>query len=181
MDIFIGIILIIITTFMLIAMISAIKDIPKERQKYQSRIKNQNVLSETALYHMGGHPYLQSNDIILFQIRNNNTIYFHKENSDTGKEISISELTRYEVKTETDIRHDVTLTRLLTLGIFAFGVKKKTKTEEQFLILSYIQNNVVIDCMFKRKYSGTQIGNIISTITKLKIESNRREREECVN
>jgi len=163
---------------MLIAMISAIKNIPKEKQKYQNRIKNQNILSETALYHMGGHPYLQSNDTVLFQIRNNNTIYFYKGNTDTGKEIPISDLTRYEIKSESQISKDVTLTRLLTLGIFAFGVKKQTKIEEQFLILSYIQNNVVIDCMFRRKYPDTQIGDIISTITRLKIESNREE--ECV-
>ena len=178
MEIVLGTILSIIFIFMLIAMISAIKDIPKEKQKYQNRIKNQNILSETAVYHLGGHPYLQVNDTVLFQIRNNNTIYFYKENTDTGKEIPISELTRYEIKSESQISKDVTLTRLLALGIFAFGVKKQTKIEEQFLILSYIKNNVVIDCMFKRKYPNTQIGDIVSTITRLKIKSNREE--ECV-
>jgi hypothetical protein len=179
MGIFIGIILLIIFIFMIIAIISAIKDIPKDKQKYEERIKQQNVLSETTLYHLGGNPYLQANDIILFQIRNNNTFYLYKENTDTGKEISILDLTRYEIKVESQITKDVTLTRLLTLGIFAFGVKKKTQNEEQYLILSYIQNNVVIDCIFKRKYSDTQLGNIVSTITKLKIEENKGE--ECVN
>jgi len=149
-------------------------------KKSNLRKTNQNVLSETILFHLGGHPYLQANNIVFFQIRNNNTIYFHKENTDTGKEIPISELTRYEVKTESQIFKDVTLTRLVTLGILAWGVKKKSKVEEQYLILSYMQNNIVIDCMFKRISPDTQLGDIVSTITRLKIKENENREEECV-
>jgi hypothetical protein len=148
------------------------------KQKTEQRLKEQNVLMEYDLIHLNGHPYLKTNDEILFQIRNNNTIYFYKENINTGNEIPISQLIRYEVKTETEISKDVTLTRLLTLGIFAFGVKKQTKTEEQYLILSYTQKGVEVNCLFKRWYQGTQLGEIISTITRLKIENNREE--ECV-
>ena len=124
----------ILFTIMLIAVIVILtyvfNDISKNEQKLKERHIQENVMSEKTIIHLNGHPYLKENDIIQFQIKNNNTIYFRKENINTGMEIPISNLLKYEVKTESEIRHDVTLTRLLTLGIFAFGVKKKNKIEE---------------------------------------------------
>jgi hypothetical protein len=148
------------------------------KQQTEQRKQKQNILIEYDLIHLNGHPYLQINDTVLFQIRNNNTIYFYKENNNANDEIPISHLKRYEIKTETEISKDVTLTRLFALGIFAFGVKKRTKTEEQYLILSYTQNGVEVNCLFKRWYQGMQLGDIISTITRLKIEENKGK--ECV-
>jgi hypothetical protein len=106
------------------------------------------------------------------QIRNNNTVRFYKENTDAGGEIPINQITRYEIKTESEIQKDVTLTRLLALGIFAFGLKKKTEINNSYLILSYVQNNVPIDCIFKNAINNQQLGNIISTLNRLKIEQN---------
>jgi hypothetical protein len=131
---------------------------------------------------------LQPNDLITLHIRGNNTIYFENNNLNTkthvktnftGNEIPISNLTKYEVKNETEIRRDVTLTRLVTLGIFAFGVKKKTETNTQYLILSYIDSNVEVTCVFKQIRDGQELGEIISDINRLKIESNSVK--ECVN
>lgn len=147
--------------------------IPLDLQEIKERQEKENVLSEIKIKHLNGHPYLKENDSILFQIRNNKTIYFRKENTDIGTEIPISKLIRYEVKTESEIRHDVTLGRLLALGIFAFGVKKKSRYEEQFLIISYMQNNVKVDCLFKQSTEKQQLGNIISTLNRLKIEDSK--------
>lgn len=146
----------------------------KQVKQYEENLKTRNIISENKLIHLGGHPYLNANDKISFQIKTNNTICFYKENTNTGAEILISKLIKYEVKTETEIQKDVTLTRLLALGIFAFGVKKKTKIEDQYLILSYIQNNVEINCIFKRWYQGTHLGDLISTLNRLKIEENKK-------
>jgi hypothetical protein len=148
-------------------------------KKSNLRQQNQNVLFETILYHLGGHPYLQANTIVFFQIRNNKTIYFHKENVDTGKEIPISNLLKYEVKTESQIRHDATITRLLTLGIFAFGAKKKFETNTEYLILSYIDNGIEVTCVFKQMQDKQELGTIISDINRLKIENNNNK--ECAN
>lgn len=169
------IIVLIFVILLIMAITSVIKEHPQKVQEYNERLQQQNVLSETSLIHLGGHPYLQANDKIRFQIRNNNTIYFYKESSDNGEEIPISQLTRYEVKTESEIHKDVTLTRLLALGIFAFAVKKKTKIEEQYLILSYIQNGIEVNCILKRDNQQAQLGNVISTLNRLRIKENRRE------
>jgi len=167
----------ILFTIMLIAviiiLIYAFNDILKNEQKLKERHIQENIILEKTIIHLNGHPYLKENDIIQFQIKNNNTIYFCKENINTGMEISISNLLKYEVKTKSEIKHDVTLTRLLTLGIFAFGVKKKSKIEEQFLIISYTQNNIEIQCVFKQCDKNQQLGDIVSTINRLKIEENK--------
>jgi len=156
----------------IILLIYVYKDMSKEEEKRKERHIQENVMLEKTIIHLNGHPYLKENDIIQIQIRNNNMIYFRKENINTGMEIPISKLLKYEVKTESEIRHDVTLTRLLTLGIFAFGVKKKSKIEEQFLIISYTQNDVKIQCVFKQCDGNQQLGDIISVLNRLKIEKN---------
>lgn len=142
----------------------------KTEQQQKERHIRENVMLEKTIYHLNGHPYLKENDLVDFQIKNNNTIYFRKENVNTGLEIPVLDLLKYEVKTESEIRHDVTLGRLLVLGIFAFGVKKKSKVEEQFLIISYIQNGVEVQCIFKQSSENQKLGDIVSTLNKLRIE-----------
>ena len=98
----------------IILLIYVYKDMSKEEEKRKERYMQENIMLEKTIIHLNGHPYLKEQDIIEFQIKNNNTIYFRKENINTGMEIPISKLLKYEIKTESEIRHDVTLTRLLT-------------------------------------------------------------------
>ena len=141
----------------------------------KERMETENIIYETELKHITGHPYLSQGDIILLQICNNNIVRFYKKNTNAGGEIPINQITRYELKTESEIQKDVTLTRLLALGIFAFGAKKKTEINNTYFILSYVQNNVPIDCIFKNTVNNQQLGNIISTLNRLKIEQNNIE------
>lgn len=155
----------------------------KRLQTIEDEYKKNGVISTNFLIHLNGHPYLQPNDVVTVQIRSkNNTIYFenqnintktHKKTDFTGNEVPISQLTKYEVKTETEIRRDVTLTRLVALGIFAFGVKKKTETNTQYLILSYMDSGVEVTCVFKQMQIGVDLGSIISNLNRLKIELNK--------
>jgi len=148
------------------------------KQKQNKTNKNQGVIYESpSIVHIAGHPDLQPNDLIKLQIKNNNTINLHKvfkkQSNITDIEIPIDQLTRYEIKTESQIQKDVTLTRLLALGVLAFGVKKKTEINNTYLVLSYIQNGVQVDCLFKNWTNNQQLGDIISTINRLKIEKNK--------
>ena len=155
-----------------------------DNQKY---MKEQGILCDIPIIHVAGHPYLSHDDKLNIQIDKNTVCLIPKssitamrlvkENIDvkTGIEIPISQITRYELKTESEIQKDVTLTRLLALGVLAFGLKKKTEINNTYLILSYVQNNVPIDCIFKNTVNNQQLGNIISTLNRLKIEQNNIE------
>lgn len=52
-------------------------------------------------------------------------------------------------KTEDQISKDVTLTRLLAFGIFAFGMKKKRRNTEKYLILSYMEGHQQMAAVFR--------------------------------
>lgn len=141
-------------------------------KEYNEKLKQQNISMEVPLIHLGGHPYLLTNDKIFLQIQDDKTVYFNKENTNTGSKIPILQLKRYEIKTESEINKDITLTRLLTLGIFAFGVKKKTEINNQYLIFFYIQNGVEVHCLFQHYGDSRELGNFISALNRIKIESN---------
>lgn len=149
------------------------KDMKSQTEKYYQDLKRRNVISEYEIIHLTGHPYLKTNDLIKLQIKTNNIINFFKENVNTGEEIQLSQIIRYEIKTETEIQKDVTLTRLLTLGIFAFGVKKTTKIEEQLFIISYNQNGIEITCIFKQRYKYQNLHEIVSALNRLRIKNNK--------
>lgn len=168
-----SLILTIIIIYLILVLTVGRKGTKNQMENYLNDLKKRNVISEYRITHLTGHPYLKTNDILKFQIKTNNSIHFFKENINTGEEIPLSEIIRYEVKTETEIQKDVTLTRLLTLGIFAFGIKKTTKIEEQFFILSYMQNKIEITCIFKQSYKYQNLHEIVSTLNRLRIKNNK--------
>ena len=158
-------------------------EIKKNQEKIKQFANTEKLLDYQELIHIAGHPYINANEKIILSINNKNFLCFYKiRNSEliSYKEIEklpiskipINQITRYELKTESEIQKDVTLTRLLALGVLAYGLKKKTEINNTYLILSYVQNNVPIDCIFKNAVNNQQLGNIISTLNRLKIEQN---------
>ena len=153
----------------------------QEIEKFKQRLNSLGILEHNEITHIYGHPYIGTNTNVFLVINNDNNLYFYKTWNDViskTNEISkipINQVTRYELKTESEIQKDVTLARLLVLGVFAFGAKKKTEINNSYLVLSYVQNNVSIDCVFKNSTNNQQLGNIISTLNRLKIEQNSIE------
>ena len=150
-------------------------------EKLEQFLNSLGILECNEITHIYGHPYIDTNTNIYLVINNDNNLYLYKTWNDVMSKtnemskIPINQITRYELKTESEIQKDVTLTRLLALGIFAFGLKKKTEINNTYFILSYVQNNVPIDCIFKNTVNNQQLGNIISTLNRLKIEQNNIE------
>jgi hypothetical protein len=105
------------------------------------RIKKQKILSEQILIHLGGHPKLNANSKVLLQIRSNNTVYFYNKNN-TDEEIPISALTKFKVK---------------------------SKHDGQILILSYLQNELEVSCLFKQSRNNQQLDHIVKILEILKL------------
>lgn len=127
------------------------------------RIRKQKVLSEKILIHLSGHSTLNINNKVLFQIRSNNTVYIYNKNN-TEEEIPISELTKFKIKSESEIRRDKLLAPLVTLEAVDFGVNEKIKNEEQFFILSYLQNGSEINCVFKQTRDNQRLDDIVNIL-----------------
>jgi hypothetical protein len=63
-------------------------------------------------------------------------------------------------------------------GLASISLQKKTKVYNEYLCLTYNQTGVDIECLFKNVDSEQVIGNIVSVLNRLKIESNIKE---CAN
>lgn len=80
--------------------------------------------------------------------------------------IRLDDITNAELKTEEQISKDVTLTRLLLVGIFAFGLKKKTTTVSNYVVISFMDG---LECKIVFKLDKQDKANkLLSNIIKLK-------------
>lgn len=131
----------------------------------------QGIYANEELIHLGGYPYLQQNDKIRIKVKKDNIeIYRYGYEQLIGNPIPISQIKNIQIKNEEEIQKDVTLTRLLALGIFAFALPKKTSINNQYLFLQYEEKGVNINCLFKST-NNTNTGNLLSTINRIKLES----------
>jgi hypothetical protein len=67
--------------------------------------------------------------------------------------IPISSILNASIKTEEQISKDVTFTRLLALGVFAFAFKKTTKQQTTYLVLEYDSGGIHITALFSGVFS----------------------------
>lgn len=74
--------------------------------------------------------------------------------------VPLGRILRFEVKTEEQVRRDVTLGRLLLFGIFAFGLKKTTRHREDYFCVTYRDDIDMERTMVFRCKAGD--GNILA-------------------
>jgi hypothetical protein len=75
-------------------------------------------------------------------------------------------MSNVSMKTDEQISKDITLTRLLTLGVFAFGAKKKTKTVTNHLVIEYDCGGVQTAAIF----AGNSVAEVNSEILKRRMK-----------
>lgn len=78
--------------------------------------------------------------------------------------IDIDDVLKSELTTEEQISKDVTLTRLVLFGVFAFGLKKKKVDIKEYLVITYKINDFETKCILK----GKNIDKINNAIIKAK-------------
>jgi hypothetical protein len=137
---------------------------------YQNRrISSEHIILEEQIIHLAGQPYFKPNQKILFQIKeessNHNNLYIQ------NKLINAKDIIRCELLTKEQISKDVTFSRLLTLGVFAFAFKKKQTITETFMAFSYKLEGVQVDCLFKGILIQ-QLSKLTFEIRKLMLNSN---------
>lgn len=54
--------------------------------------------------------------------------------------IRIEDIVDAQIKSEEEISKDVTITRLLLVGIFAFGLKKTTKKDHRYIVIKTVED-----------------------------------------
>lgn len=122
--------------------------------------------------HLGGNPNLKQNQPVVFQSRSNGAI---RMNLGIGlninyQAINTKTIEKCEFKTEQQISKDITLTRLIGLGVFAFAFKKERKTTNTYMVLDYKVNNILVSCMFSAK-DGQKLSKLVYKINEVIINN----------
>lgn len=98
----------------------------------------------------GGYIKLSGNmDNLKLELSGNKLLF--KGFLKTFHSLDLRNITDVQLKTEEQVRNDVTLTRLLAFGIFAFGLKKKIKDSSYYLIISTNEDGCNNDIVIKTK------------------------------
>ena len=116
-------------------------------------------ISEERQY-MGGHPDINKTCKGILTVNNDKIIF--RGGMLSKFEIPIQEVTNNNLQTQEQISHNVTLTRLLAFGVFAFGMKKKKVDTTQYLVISYKENGIENSVVFQSNY----VGGLASSIMK---------------
>ncbi|ENK1244723.1 hypothetical protein AB2063_002936 [Clostridium botulinum] len=82
----------------------------------------------------GDYPNVTCSGMLKLKIDNDKLVF--KQLWKTYYKLDLRNITDVQLKTEEEISKDVTLTRLLAFGIFAFGLKKKRTNQRHFIIIS---------------------------------------------
>lgn len=112
--------------------------------KRSKRINEENGISEVGKFgYCGGNDkIIQDCDVWLYWFfRGNFLVIQYKIGVDKIEEIiPYDNIIKISAKTETQIKSDVTLTRLALFGLLAFGMKKEEKKSDYFLVIEYIND-----------------------------------------
>jgi hypothetical protein len=135
----------------------------KERKAdYKEKLHSSPRIAAEMVKYLGGHP--DASKAIDGVIQINKTGIFFEAAFTTQFYIPVESIIKAELKTQEQISKDVTLTRLLAFGIFAFALKKKTKNETSYLTVSYTENGIENAVIF----DGNKVSNLVSAIAKIR-------------
>ena len=134
--------------------------------KSERKQREQGILISNRLIHIGGLPNVLANLPVLFEIRD--SLVYLQAGSQVFK-ININNIVNCEIKNETQITNHPTITRMMTMGLFALAFPKKKIDTVLYLILSYKADNSTVDCVFRQSNFSQNMYEIPRIINKLRL------------
>jgi len=99
--------------------------------------------------YMGGHPDWGTSGKGTLEVNNDKVNFKSGLLGIGGFQIPIKDVKGCSLQTQEQISHDVTLSRLLLFGVFAFGMKKKKVDTTRYLVITYTQNGIENSIVFQ--------------------------------
>lgn len=113
------------------------------------------------LNYLGGIPQLKkSGEVDVYAYNKEVQVYSKAGLFGTTVKIPYENIIDVQLQTEEQVSKDVTLTRLLLIGVFAFGAKKTTKTTNYCLVIEYSKDGI----QTKGVFSGEKCNKMYSEI-----------------
>lgn len=151
------------------------KEKDQKKNEFKEALKNAGVSYGSSICdYFGGHPEILNKATGTLEIKKDG-LYFQRTIPFAGFIIPIQDITKAEFKNDTQISKDVTLVRLLALGVFAFGAKKKTKEEHNYLVVTYNSNGIENAVIFEAN------GGLLSKGANALVGAIMKARQEYLN
>ncbi len=113
------------------------------------------------LNYLGGIPQLKkTGEVDIFAYNKELQVYSKAGLLGTTVKIPYENIINVQIQTEEQVSKDVTLTRLLLIGVLAFGAKKTTKTTNYCLVIEYAKDGI----QTKGIFSGEKCNKMYSEI-----------------
>jgi len=138
----------------------------KKEAKNAKKLAKEEFMTDAKLFttaicdYLGGHPDIEQRTIGNIFV-NKKGLFFDASMSPKYFYIPIQNIIKSEFKNEEQISKDVTLTRLLAFGIFAFGLKKKRKEVQNYLVVTYDENGIENTIILESKNASALASAII--------------------
>ena len=118
-------------------------------QADKRKIEEENLYTLETYGYCGGNDYVATDTRVELKWRKDNVLVITFLRAGRIEYIPYSDINRVYIRTEHQIKEDVTLTRLAVMGVFAFGNKKETRSNEYYLVLSYkncegVEQNLIL-------------------------------------
>lgn len=115
------------------------------------------------LNYLGGIPQLKkSGEVDVYAYNKELQVYSKAGLFGTTVKIPYENIIDVQLQTEEQVSKDVTLTRLLLIGVFAFGAKKTTKTTKYCLVVEYSKDGIQTKGVFSGESCNKMYSEIIT-------------------
>jgi hypothetical protein len=146
--------------------LEALKKLKDAKNEFKEKLNSSPAIATESAKYLGGHPLLMKEADGIARITKIG-LFFEVMLTVNKFYIPAESILKAEFKNEEQISKDVTLTRLLALGIFAFALKKKTSIHINFLTVTYItEEGIENTIVFQTKNAGA----LASAIMKIRQE-----------
>lgn len=119
-------------------------------------------LDSLSVEYVGGHPDLAHQESMSVHVHENVLLLRRPLSPDV--EIPIAGISSAELKTEEQISKDVTLTRMLLVGVWAFALKKKRVEHNEYIVIRFTDDVGLEHTLVLR--ARREGGRIYAAITK---------------
>lgn len=135
-------------------------------EKRQSKNKRRSLILKNMTY-ISGLKDIRPNQHIHFKVKHTE-IEIHDAKTEKTTIITYDNLIEVSSKTESEIKSNVTLPRILMLGALAFFAEKKTHENKHFLIIKFVDSGEEHHVLLFDEYSNGGLDSVVTTIRQAK-------------
>lgn len=119
-------------------------------KQHNEALEQAGIIGAESIIYISGYEKIRPHDKFEFYAYSNRLELYNVETSQIKLNIPYEDLISIDVKTESEIKSSVTLSRLLMLGALAFFAKKEEENFDKYIIISFNENEKTHDMLLQQ-------------------------------